>query len=81
MIALWADDEIDGGSAAHDLGALGLGDAANHGDHRIVAGVAALVFQHADASEIRVDFLGSLLADVAGVEDDEIGILDASVRE
>ena len=76
MIALRADDEIDGRHAAHDLGALGLGDAADDGDHRVVAGGGALVLQDADAPEVGVDLLGRLLADVAGVEDDEIGILD-----
>ncbi len=76
MIALRADDEIDDRRAAHDLGALGLGDAADDGDDRLVAGGRALVLQLADAAEVRIDLLGRLLADMAGVEDDEIGILD-----
>ena len=76
VIALRADDEVDGRHAPHDLGALGLGDAADDRDHRVVAGGGALVLQVADAPEIGVDLFGRLLADVAGVENDEIGFLD-----
>ena len=76
VIALRADDEIDGRRATHDLGAFGLGHAADDRDHRVVAGGGALVLQDADAPEIGVDLLGRLLADVAGVENDEIGVLD-----
>ena len=76
MIALRSDDEIDGRRAAHDLGALGLRHAADDGDHRLVAGGGALVLQVADAAEIGIDLLRRLLADVAGVENDEIGVLD-----
>ena len=76
VIALRADDEVDGRHAAHDLGAFGLGHAADDRDHRVVAGGGALVLQVADAPEIGIDLFDRLLADVAGVENDEIGFLD-----
>ena len=36
---------------------------------------AASCFMHADAAELGIDLLGRLLADVAGVEDDEVGVV------
>ena len=77
MIALRPDDEIDGGRAPNDLGALGLGDAANDGDERGAPRGGALLFQLAHAAKLGIDLLGRLLADVAGVEYDEVGVLDA----
>jgi hypothetical protein len=40
---------------------------------------ARLALEDPQAAELGIDLLGGLLADVAGVEDDEIGILRASV--
>ena len=45
MVALRADDEIDGGRAPYDLGAFGLRDAADDGDERVVPGGGALLLQ------------------------------------
>ncbi len=75
MIALGAHHEVDHGRPAHDLLAFGLGDAAGHCDHDAAAVARRRVLELADAAELRIDLLGGLLADMAGVEDDEIGIL------
>ena len=76
MIALRPDDEIDDRRAPHDLGALGLGDAAGHRDDRCLPALRALRLHQADAAEIGIDLLRRLLADVAGVEEDDVGLLD-----
>ena len=68
MISLRADDDVDGAGAAADLGPLGLCDAAGDGDHRPRAILAG------EPANLRIDLLGRLLADVAGVEHDKIGI-------
>ncbi len=75
VIALRTDDEVHGALAAHDELALGLRDAAGHDDLEVFALGAALLLEHGEATELRIDFLGGLLADVAGVEDDELGVL------
>ena len=76
MVALRADDDVDRRLAAQDFGALGLGDAARHDQGRPPAGLPPLLFQFAQLAELGVDFLGRLFADVAGVENDEVGVLD-----
>ncbi len=72
VIALRADHEVDDAGALDDLGAFGLGDAAGHRDHGLAALLLLLLPQ---APELGIDLFGGLLADVAGVEDDEIGVL------
>ncbi len=77
VIALRADHDIDGGRAANDLVALGLGDAAGDNDIHLAAIACGLVLDDAQPPEFRVNLLGSLLADMAGVEDHQIRIVDA----
>ncbi len=61
------------GRAAQNLLALGLGDATGHTNHHVAA-VGSLAFLHlAQAPERGIDLFGGLLADVAGVQQDEIG--------
>ena len=78
VIALRPDHEIDRRRAADDLLALGLRDAARDCDRHAAACARRRLLEHADAAELGIDLLGRLLADVAGVEDDEIGVLDAA---
>ena len=73
MIALRADDEIDRRLPRRDLRPLGLRNTARNRDHRVFAVLASRVFDVADAAQIRVNFFRRLLADVAGIEDHEIG--------
>ena len=67
VIRLWSHDDIDAG-AARDLLAFGLRDAAGHRDHRVDAVLP-------QAADVRIDLLGRLFADVAGVEHDEVGCI------
>ncbi len=77
MIALRTDHDVDGGRAANDLLALGLRDAAGHRDAHLAALARGLVLGYPQPPEFGVDLLGSLLADMAGVEDHQIRILGA----
>ena len=56
------------------LGALGLGDAAGQRDHRLAAILAA------QAADVGIGPFGGFLADVAGVEHDQIGVLAVGGR-
>jgi hypothetical protein len=76
VIGLGPDDEVYGGLATHDLLALGLGDAAGDGDgHGPQTGLGLFGFHLLQLPELGIDLLGRLLADVAGVQDDEVGAL------
>ena len=75
MIALRADDEIDETGARKKFLALGLSDAAGNREQRpALAGGADAVLQMPEPSQFRIDLLRRLLADVAGVEDDQVGV-------
>src|SRR6202020_423991 len=78
MIALRADDDVDRRLAAQDFRPLGLSDAARDNQHHRPAFAPALFLQLAQLAKFGVDFLRGAFADVAGVENDEIGVLDAS---
>ena len=75
MVGLRAEHHVHGGRAAHDLGAFGLRNAAGHGNQRLgpllLAGAGSL----AQAAHFRIDLLCGLLADMAGVKNDEIGLV------
>ena len=74
MVILRADDEIDGRRPADDLVAFGLGDAAGDGDADVAALVGRRLLQAPHAAELGIDLLCRLLADMAGIENDEIGV-------
>ncbi len=74
MIGLRTDDDVDQRRAPLRLGAFGLGDAAGQGDHRLRAILAA------QPADVRIGPLRRFLADVAGVEHDEIGVLALACR-
>ena len=74
MVGLGAEDEVDGASAAHDFLAFRLGDAAGNGDDHLPPRGCAVLLHAADLSQFGIDLLGRLLADVAGVEDDQVGL-------
>ena len=75
VIALRTEHEIDRRSAADDLLAFGLRDAAGDRDDETPACGGGRFLHAAHAAEFRIDLLGRLLADMAGVEDDEVGVL------
>ena len=74
MIALRPDHDIDGGRARHDLGALGLGHAAGHGDQRVAALPLPAFLVEANAPKLGIDLLRRLLPDMAGIKNDEVGL-------
>ena len=76
MIALRTDHDIDRRLAAQDFRPLGLGDAAGDDQRRPPPRPAALVLELAQLAELGIDFLRRPFADMAGVENDEIGVLD-----
>ncbi len=76
MIALRPDDDVDGALAAVDFGAFGLRDAARDDDLRRPARFRPRGLQRAQASEFGKDLLGGAFADVAGIQDDEVGVFD-----
>ena len=71
VVALRANDQIDQRLPAHDLFAFGLSDAA--GDANLQIGVLCL--EGLVPTEFRVDLFRSFLADVAGVQQDHVGVV------
>ena len=63
------------GARRDDLAALGLRDAAGNADQHLAAVRGARLLQVADAAKLRIDLFGRLLANMAGVQQDEVGIL------
>ena len=80
VVGLGADDDIDEGRPRCDLFALGLRDAACDGEQHLAPGALARLFQRAQPAELGIDLFGRLLADVAGVEDDQIGVFERRRR-
>src|SRR5207302_9296410 len=74
LIILWADHQIDRGGAADDLGTFGLRHTAGDRDHDPAAVAGGGLLPPAYAPELGIDLFGRFLADVAGVQDDEIGV-------
>ena len=74
MIALRPDDEIDGALLAQDFRAFGLRDTAGDGDFGRSSGGGARFFQHPHLAQFGKDLVGGFFADVAGIEDDQVGL-------
>ena len=72
MISLRAKHHIDDGSAFHDFCAFGLGNTARDGDFHIRI---VFFFMLTNTAEFRINFLGGFLANVTGVENDQIGMV------
>src|SRR5260370_42214139 len=77
MVVLRPDDESDGRLPAHDIGPFRLRDAAGHHDRRVETRERPLLLEFANLAEFGIDLFRGALPDVAGVEDDEGGILDS----
>ena len=75
VIALRPHHEIDRALAPEDFFSFGLRDAAGDRDRDAASLKRRLVLHLADAAEFRIDLVGRLLADVAGVEDDQVGVV------
>ena len=74
VVGLRADHDIDRGLPGNDLGALCLGNAARDYDLRLAAPQGALRFHIPDPAELGKDLLGRPLPDMAGVQDDDVGL-------
>ena len=72
MISLRTDDNVDHLRAPPCFGAFRLRDAAGEGDQRPGAVLTP------EASDLRIRLFGRFLADMASVQDDEIGIVAAA---
>ncbi len=77
VIALRADHEIDHGGAAENFCAFGLCHASGDSDGDAASAGGGFFLDPAHAAEFGIDLLGGLLADVAGVENDEVGVVGA----
>jgi hypothetical protein len=76
VIGLRPDDDIDDRRAADDLLTFGLGHTAGDRDHQVAAFGIALSLELGQPAKLRIDLLGGLFADMAGVDQNEIGRLD-----
>ena len=74
VIGLRTDDEIDDRCTFHDFRAFGLGDATGHGNGH-AARRRLFFLQRAQATQLGIDFLGRLFADVTGIENDQVGAI------
>ena len=77
MIVLRPDDEIDGLLPAHDFAAFGLGDAAGDDDLRGEPFGAARDLHFAHFAELGKNLFRRAFANVAGVENDEVRVVQA----
>jgi hypothetical protein len=75
MIALRPENEIDCRRAPNDLFTLGLRHAASYGDDEPAIFRRGGLFQAVHAAKLGIDLFGGFLADMASIEDDEVGIL------
>ncbi len=75
VIALRSDHDVDRRRAADDLCAFRLRHAAGDHDPHFAPLARGLLLGEPQASQLRIDLLGGLFADVAGVEDHQIGVI------
>jgi len=73
LVGLGTHHQIDNRGATDDLGSLGLSHTAGDADHDGTAVAHSLAFQMLETAEFGIDLLRRLLADVASVEEDQIG--------
>ena len=77
VITLRADHDIDGAFAPDDFAAFRLRHASGNDDAHLAAVTRGVFFGCAKPAQFRVYFFGCLLANVTGVENDEIRVIDA----
>ena len=76
MITLGTDHDIDCRLAAQDFASLGLGDATGDDQHGPPAFPRAFFLQLAQLAQLGKNLLRGAFADMTGVENDEVGVLD-----
>ena len=77
VVGLRADHEVDDGSAVDDLLAFGLGNATSDRDRRAEARRLAIGLDATDATELRIDLLGGLFANVASIQNHKVRVLES----
>ena len=75
MVDLRSDDKVDHRGALQDFLAFGLGDTTGNCHNHVAALAPPPRFEAAQLADLRIDLFGRLLADMAGIEDDKVGIL------
>ncbi len=75
VVALRPDHQIDHRRAPDDLFPLRLRHATRDRDRHAAPGARGALLHRAHAPEFGIDLFGRLLADVAGVENDQVGVL------
>jgi hypothetical protein len=75
VIALRPDDKIDGALPAHDLSAFGLGNAAGDANQHVAALRHPRLLKSAQPAELGKNLLRGAFADMAGIEQDDVGTL------
>jgi hypothetical protein len=80
VIGLRPDHHIDDRRTADHLLTFGLGHTAGDGDHQVPAFRIAPFLELSQPAKLRIDLLGGFFADVAGVDQDQIGGLDGIDR-
>ncbi len=73
LVRLRPDHKVDRRRAPHDLIAFGLGDAAGDPDRHRTALRRGPCLDAAQPADLGIDLLGRLLADMAGVQEDQVG--------
>ena len=74
MVCLRTEDQTDSRRPPDDFLALCLGHAAGDGDQHLGTLFGTLPLHPADLAQLGIDLLGRLLADVAGIEYDEVSL-------
>jgi hypothetical protein len=80
MVGLRSHHHVDSFLARDDFLALRLPDATRDGDQHRAASPHPAVLQLLQAPELGIHFLGGFLADVARVQNHQVGILGAVAR-
>ena len=78
LIALRPHHDANCRRAPRHLLALGLGHAARNGDHEVPPCPPSRLLEAPDAPKLGINLFGRLLANMAGVENNEAGILDVT---
>src|SRR5262249_10473151 len=82
MVALWPAHQVNRRCAADDLLPFSLRHAAGDRDQNLAALACRRLLDLADTAKLGIDLFHRFLANMAGIEDDEVGLLgDAGLDE
>ena len=75
VVGLRTENEINGFGPADDFRAFGLGHAAGDRHQHVGALVLPGFLEALDPAKFRIDFFGRMFADVAGIENHQVGLV------